>query len=125
MITIIARRQALFGTPGGDQSEQGQDTTLAVIIGAHDQDSIFDRDDHDQRPKDQGDDAEDRLRGDSSRDTCRFCCDLQRVEGTLPIAEDNAHTGKRRRAEIAVRKMARISLFSGGHRHCPSVPQLS
>ena len=55
-----------------------------------------------------------------------FCCDLQRVKGSCTdIAEDNAHTGKRRRAEIAVRKMARISLFSAGivtapqFRSCP------
>ena len=40
------------------QRQQGQDPALALIVGAHDQQHVFDGDDQDQRPHDQRQDAE-------------------------------------------------------------------
>jgi hypothetical protein len=38
---------ALFGTAGADQCQKGKDTALAVVVGAHDQERIFDGNDDD------------------------------------------------------------------------------
>ena len=40
------------------QRQQGQDPAFALIVGAHDQQHVFDGDNHDQRPHDQRQDAE-------------------------------------------------------------------
>ena len=42
-----------------DQRDQGHDPALAVVVGAHDERHVLDRDDHRDRPEDQRDDAED------------------------------------------------------------------
>src|SRR5207253_6009925 len=47
---------------GPDQRHQGQDSALAAIVGAHHQHEVFDRDDDDERPEDQREDAQDVLR---------------------------------------------------------------
>ena len=44
---------ALLGATWTDQGEQRQDAALAMIVGAHDQNCIFDGNDDDQRPEDQ------------------------------------------------------------------------
>ena len=41
------------GAPRADQREQRQNAAFAVVVGAHDEDRVFDRDDDDQRPEDQ------------------------------------------------------------------------
>jgi len=48
----IARRLLCLAT-WTDQGEQRQDAALAMIVGAHDQNCIFDGNDDDQRPEDQ------------------------------------------------------------------------
>ena len=44
------------GMPGIEQRQHRHDPALAVVIGAHDQDRVFERDDQDQRPEDHRDD---------------------------------------------------------------------
>jgi hypothetical protein len=44
---------ALPGAPRADQCEKGEDAALAVIVGTHDQDRVFDGNDDDQRPENQ------------------------------------------------------------------------
>ena len=43
--------------PGVEQREQCHDAALAVIVGAQDQDGVFERDDEEERPEDQRHDA--------------------------------------------------------------------
>ena len=75
-----------------DQGEKRQDATLAVIVGAHDQDRILDGNDDDQRPEDQRHDTEDRLRRDGSARARSFRRDLQGIERARPdVAENDAH----------------------------------
>ena len=89
---------ALLGAARADQSEQRQDAALAVVVGAHDQDRVFDGDDDDQRPEDQRHDAEHRFRRNLSVGTCGLCGDAERIErARADVAEDDAHAGKRRR----------------------------
>jgi hypothetical protein len=47
--------------PHVEQRQQRHDAAFAVIVGAHDQDRVFDGDDYDQGPQDQRCDTEDRL----------------------------------------------------------------
>jgi hypothetical protein len=65
-----AQRVAL-GAPRAHQSEPRQDAAFTVVVGAHDQDRVFDRDDDNQRPEDQRDNAEDRLGRHQSRGRSR------------------------------------------------------
>ncbi len=72
-----------------------EDTAFPAIIGAQDQDEIFDGDDQDQRPQDQRDNAEDVCR--RGRDGARpvkalpHCIERARAD----IAKDNAEAGER------------------------------
>ena len=50
------------GPVRADQRHQRQDAALAVIVGAHDEQAVFDRDGDDQRPEDQRQAAERALR---------------------------------------------------------------
>ena len=43
------------------QRHQGENAALAFVIGAHDKHDVFERDDQDQRPNDQGQNAQDIL----------------------------------------------------------------
>ena len=70
-----------------DQREQRQAAALALIVRAQDQQDIFERDDHDQRPEDQAEHAE----------------DVQRIDGQRVMAdEDFLHRVERARADIAI-----------------------
>ena len=79
--------------PGVKQREQRDDAALAVIVGAQDKNSVFERDDQDDRPQDHRHDADHGFgRG------CPACLDrlLQPIKcaGTN-IAVDNTECGKR------------------------------
>ncbi len=41
-----------------DQHDEREDAAFALVVGAHEQDDVFERDDEDQRPDQQRDDAE-------------------------------------------------------------------
>src|SRR6476646_8174032 len=68
---------ALLGAARADQGEQRQDATLAVVVGPHDQDRVFDGDDDNQRPEDQRHDAEHSLRRWLSVGTRGLCGDAE------------------------------------------------
>ncbi len=53
---------AMLGHHLVDQGGQGQDSTLAVVIRAQDEDDVLDGDDHHQGPEDQGQDPQDLIR---------------------------------------------------------------
>ena len=108
----------LSGAARADQREQRQNAALAVIVGAHDQDRVFDRDDDDQRPEDQRHDAEHRLRRDVSGRTGGLRGDVERIErARSDIAEHDPHAGERRRRPGAVYCLPthRVDLRDGCH----------
>ena len=80
--------------PGIEKRQKRHDTALAMIVGAHDEDGIFDGDDHDQGPEDQRHDARGGLGRQSSASIGRL---LERIErARADIAVDDAQRGKSR-----------------------------
>ena len=63
-----------------DERVQGQAAPLAIIIAAHDDEDIFDRDDEDERPEDKADDAVE-IGDVESEMVARIERRLERVEG--------------------------------------------
>ena len=59
---VQARRSRLDAAHAEQEREQGDDAALAAVVGPQDEDAVLDRDDDDQRPQDQGEDAQDRVR---------------------------------------------------------------
>ena len=51
-----------LGVAGRQQRQQGDDAAFAVVVGAQDEQRVLDRDDQDQRPQDERDDAQHRVR---------------------------------------------------------------
>ena len=87
-----------LGIAGVKQRQQCDDAAFAAVVGAQDQERVFERNDQDQRPQDQRDDAEDRLGRDRSAVCGRSGRFLQRVEGTgTDVAVDDAKRADRRR----------------------------
>ena len=87
-----------LGAARADQREQRQNAAFAVVVGAHDEDRVFDRDDDDQRPEDQRHDAEHRFRRNLSVGTGGLRGDVERIErARADVAEDDAHARERRR----------------------------
>ena len=88
---------ALLGAPRTDQREQREDAALPAIVGAHDQDGVFDGNDNDQRPEDQRHNTEHRLGCDGPRALAgSFCGYVERIERTCPdVAEYDPHTCQR------------------------------
>ena len=83
-----------FGPVRAGHRHQCQDAAFAVIVGAHDEQTIFDGNGDDQRPEDQRETAERRLRGKMSAG--RSDNRLQRVErARSEIAIDDAERSKR------------------------------
>ncbi len=68
------------------QGHQGQRTAFALVVGAHQEDDVFHRHDHDQRPEDQRHDAIDGQRG---------------IAAFVRMAQRLAHGVQRRRPDIA------------------------
>ena len=87
-----------LGVAGGQQRQQRDDAAFAAIVGAQDQQRVFERDDQDQRPQDQRHHAEDRVgrqRPAMGGGLGRF---LQRVKGAgADVAIDDAERADRRR----------------------------
>ena len=78
------------------QRQQGQDPALALIVGAHDQQHVFDRDDQDQRPHDQRQHAQHILRRER-QPVLRVEALAEGVDRARPdIAEDDAERGERK-----------------------------
>ena len=107
----------LLGASRTDQGEQRQDAAFAVVVGAHDQDSVFDRDDDDQRPEDQRDDADHGFRRDLSGLACCLGGDAERVErARADVAEHHAHAGEHRgRPRLMNRPISDFRFLTSGH----------
>jgi hypothetical protein len=89
-----------LGAAWADQRQERQDAALAVIVCAHDEDRVFERNDEDERPEDQRHDAEHRFRRDLSGGTGGFGRDVKRIErARADIAKNDAHASKRRRPQ--------------------------
>ena len=81
-----------------DERQQREDAALAVIVGAHDEDRVFDRDDDDQRPEDQRHDAEHGFRRHLPGRTGGFGGDVEGIErARADVAEHHPHARERRR----------------------------
>ena len=77
-----------------DERQQSQNAALAVVVGAHDQNGIFDRNDQKQRPKDERDDAENVVWRRRAAGRRSLHCNLKRIEiAGADIAEDDAERG--------------------------------
>ena len=85
--------------PGIEKREKRHDAALAVIVGAHDENGVFQRDDQDQRPEDQRHDARDGLGRQRPAGIGRL---LERIKrARADIAVDDAQRGKGRRERNA------------------------
>ena len=74
--------------PDIEKRQQRDDAALAAVVGAHDQDGVFERDDHDQRPEDHRHDAHDGFGRECSAAVCGL---LERIERAgADIAVDDA-----------------------------------
>src|SRR5262249_14684791 len=66
-----------------------------MVVRTHDQDRVFDGDDDNQGPKDQGDDSQNGLRGYLTIRSCRLHGHTERIErASADVAKDNAHASK-------------------------------
>jgi hypothetical protein len=80
------------------QRQQRDDAALATVVGAQNQQRVFDRNDQDQRPEDQRHDPEDRLRRKLAAAAGGLRRFLQRIEGTgADVAIDDAERSERGR----------------------------
>ena len=78
------------------QRQHRHDAAFAAVIGAHDQERIFDRDDQDQRPEDQRDHAEHGFRTGRPGGRGGLGGFLQGIEGTgADVAVDDAERADR------------------------------
>ena len=95
----------LFPERAMRESHQGKRSAFAVIIGAEQDDHVFHRDDEEQRPDDEREDAEDRLPSGrcivASRRQYRLAKGIKRARAD--VTEDDAHARKRRRCPSARR----------------------
>jgi len=85
-----------------DQRQQREDSAFAVVVGAHDEDDVFERHHRHQRPEDERDDPKDvgcgrdRMPGGAQRDG-------KRIERTrADIAEHDADRGEREEDRTAL-----------------------
>ena len=121
---LAAAARAVAERALGERHER-QRAALAVVVGAEQDDDVFDRHDEDQRPQDQRQDAEDDLarhRPAGGRGRDRF---LQRVErARADVAVDDADRAERERPEaglvVALGGLARTArlLFRIGRSGC-------
>ena len=89
-----------------DEREQRQDSTLAVVVGSHDEDDVLDADDDDQRPDDQGENAVD-VRGDGVQAVLEAFA--QGVKGAGPDVPVN--DAERENCEFCETAAARVSFY--------------
>ena len=99
-------------TPALGQCHEGEDTTLAVVVGPHDKQHVLDGDDQHERPEDQGQDAQD-FHGVHGRRAigCEMGeAGLQRIERACadiavddPEHTENGHRAHRRSQDRRIR----------------------
>jgi hypothetical protein len=93
------------------QRDQRHDPALAVVVGAHDQRDVLDRDDDRDRPHDERDDAVD-VGGRDRDGSCDVTRErrLQRVQGARPdVAEDDAERADRERQAAGRARAAQVA----------------
>ena len=87
------------------QRHQRQRAALALVVGAQQDDDVFERDDDDQRPQDQRQHAEHAPRGrravGADRSDHRFAQGVERAGAD--VAVDDADAAERQQPEVAVR----------------------
>ena len=116
-----------------DQRDQGHDPALALVVGAHDEHDVLDRDDDRDRPEHERDHAVDAGLGRPDRVLVGGEDRLQRVQRARPdVAEDDAERAQRQRGHALVMAAphARRLLLGrgrdfgrgGGHGATPSYP---
>ena len=89
-------RAAWWRIAGVEQGEHGHDAALAAVVSAQDQDGVFQRNDEDQGPEHEREDAEDRRGGGRSTRTRGFGRFFQGIERTGPdVAVDDAERTER------------------------------
>jgi hypothetical protein len=87
-----------------EQGEQGDDAALAAVVGAQDEDAVLDRDHHDQRPQDERQHAQQRVRGKHAAAPGGTRGFLQGIKGTGPdIAEHDPESTEDERSGRAFR----------------------
>ena len=87
-----------LGVAGRQQGQQGDDAAFAVVVGAQDEQRVFDRDDQDQRPQDERDDAQHRVGRDRAAVAGGAGRLLQRIERAgADVAIDDAEGAQRGR----------------------------
>ena len=118
--TIHARRPA-EGTLR--QRHQGERTTLAVVVGAHENDHVFQRDDENQRPEDQRENAEDgRFVNDARaavRGGHRFTERIERARSDVAVDDTDAADCQRPESGLFAMMTVAIGLYQasfGGRR---------
>jgi hypothetical protein len=88
------------------ESHQGKRSAFAVIIGAEQDDHVFHRDDEEQRPDDEREDAEDRLPSGrcivASRRQYRLAKGIKRARADVAI--DDADRAEHERQELPTRR---------------------
>ena len=72
-------------TPDIEKRQQRDDAALAAVVGAHDQDGVFERDDHDQRPEDHRHDAHDGFGRDRSGGICGLLEPIERAGADVAV----------------------------------------
>ena len=87
-----------LGVAGRQQRQQRHDAAFAAVVGAQDQQRVFERNDQDQRPQDQRHHAEDRLRRERPAMGGGLGRFLQRIERAgADVAIDDAERADRGR----------------------------
>ena len=94
-----------------DQREEREDATIAIVVRAHDEEDVFDGDDHRQRPHDQRQHAEHIVRrgggtrpgGNAGGEGVTI---IERVERTRPdVPVDDAERRERKQGEPLARRI--------------------
>ena len=108
------RRPAAKSLGRGDQCGESEDATFSVVVGAHDEHQVLDRDHGDQRPQDQREDAEHVGVGDREFVAGTFEGLTQRVERAgADVAVDDAERAEGEAAGAAEIGTARPSRLCG------------
>ena len=100
------------------QGHEAQRSAFAIVVGLQNHDDILERDDDDQCPDHQRKNAEDHLRGQGSRPSCRRQRFLQGVErARTDVAVDDADRAERQNPKRRTRA-AVLALFCWGCCSC-------
>jgi hypothetical protein len=81
-------------TPHIEKRQQRDNAALAAVVGAHDQDGVFERDDHDQRPEDHRRDANDGFGRDLSGGICGLLEPIERAGADVAVDDAERRQGR-------------------------------